>query len=279
MPPRWLLITIPLTLWASLGTAAEIELKSGATLYVPPSFQARGGKVNVALHLHGAATVVEPAFAETGWDGVLIVFNRNGLSSVYAKPFADPALFPRLLDEALAAVADQRPGESLALGKVLVSSFSAGFGGVREILKTPSSFGRVDALVLADSLYCGYSGDPAARKLDPDLMRDFERFAREAAAGRKRLLVTHSAQVPEGYGSTTETALALIAASGATDESTNVDWGDGWRQTRRAVQGGFEVLGFTGEEAADHLRHLRRIAELWKRLGDPFQGERKPGKP
>lgn len=271
MSSRLLFPGLLLLLCSRLGVAAEFELGEGAILYVPPGFQAREGKVNIALHLHGAASVVEPALDEAGWNAVLIVFNRSGLSSAYAKPFGDPDLFPRLLDEAVKTLSDQKPGEPLKVDKVLISSFSAGFGGVRAILKTPASFDRIDALVLADSLYCGYSeDDPATKSLDPNLMRDFERFAREAGAGRKRLFVTHSGQVPEGYGSTTETADHLIAATGAAVESVDVDWGDGWRQTRRAVKGGFEVLGFAGAGAADHLRHLRRIGGLWKRVSDPF---------
>jgi len=276
MSPRALLLVLSLTLSPSFGDTAEIELGEGATLFIPRGYQPREGKVDVALHLHGAASVVEPALAELDWPAVLIVFNRSGLSSAYAKPFSDPALFPRLLDKAIKALSDRYPGESLEVGEVLVSSFSAGFGGVREILKDPASFDRIDALVLADSLYCGYSSDPADKRLDPDLMRDFERFAREAAAGRKRLLVTHSAQVPEGYGSTTETADSLIAVTGAAIEPTDIDWGDGWRQTRRAFKGRFEVLGFAGEGAADHMRHLKRIAELWKRVPEPFGEAPKP---
>lgn len=261
---------------SSLGAGTEIELGDGATLYIPTGYQPTDGKVNVALHLHGAATVVEPAIEEGGWSAVLIVFNRGGLSSAYAKPFSDPSLFPRLLDQAVKALDDRYPGRPLKVDKVLLSSFSAGFGGVREILKTPASFDRIDALVLADSLYCGYSGDPATKTLDADLMSVFERFAREAAEGRKRVLVTHSAQVPEGYASTTETADSLINATGADVESKDVDWGDGWRQTRRAVKGRFEVLGFAGVEAADHLRHLRRVGALWKHIPDPFGEKAKP---
>lgn len=259
-----------------LGAGTEIDLGDGATLFIPAGYQPTDGRVNVALHLHGAATAVEPAIEETGWSAVLIVFNRSGLSSAYAKPFSDPLLFPRLLDQAIKALGDRYPGQPLKVDKVLVSSFSAGFGGVREILKTPASFDRIDALVLADSLYCGYQGDPATKTLDPDLMSVFERFAREAAAGRKRLLVTHSAQVPEGYASTTETADSLINATGAAVESKDVDWGGDWRQTRRAVKGRFEVLGFAGAEAADHLRHLRRIGALWKHIPDPFGEKAKP---
>jgi hypothetical protein len=77
----------------------------GATLFLPDGFRpAPGGDVDVVVHLHGATSVVEPAFVRAGFPGVLVTFNRKGLSSVYTRPFSDPALFPRLLDAALAAV-------------------------------------------------------------------------------------------------------------------------------------------------------------------------------
>ncbi|WP_165249039.1 hypothetical protein [Paludisphaera soli] len=245
------------------------DLRDGAKLFIPAGFREVDGKVNILLHLHGTPTVTEPALAALDWNAVLVSFNRSGLSSAYREPFSDPALFPRLLDEAARAAATES-GARPEVGKVLLSSFSAGFGGVREILKTPASFDRIDAIVMADSIYCGYAGDPAEKRVDPDLMEGFERFAREAAEGRKRLLVSHSAQVPPGYASTTETADYLLKAVAASPEPADVDWGDGWRQTRKATRGKFEVLGFAGDGPEDHMRHLRRIVDLWKLVPDPF---------
>lgn len=254
------------------GTRAD--LPSDARLFIPAAWKPKDGEVDVVLHLHGTPTVTEPALAATGWDSVLVSFNRKGLSSAYSGPFSDPELLPKLLDETLEAVAERRPGGPHRIGRLAVSSFSAGFGGVREMLKQPSSFDRIDAIVLADSLYCGYEGDPAARRLSADLMSDFRRFAREAAEGRKAMLVTHTAQVPPGYGSTTETADDLLATVGIAGEPDPADWGDGWRQTRRASRGRFNLIGFAGDGPEDHMRHLRRIGELWKRLPDPFPATR-----
>ena len=268
-------LLIGLSLLASAPPPGDrVDLPSDAKLFIPEGYRPREGKVNIFLHLHGTPTVTEPAIAAAGREAVLVSFNRNGLSAVYAKPFSDPALFPRLLDEAVRAVAERIPGERFEVGRVVVSSFSAGFGGVRAMLKDPAAFDRIDAIVMADSIYCGYLHDRAEDGVDPELMAGFERFAREAAEGRKGMLVTHSAQVPPGYGSTTETADDLIKAVGATSEPVDADWGDGWRQTRKASKGRFEVLGFAGEGPEDHMRHLRRIAELWKRLPDPIAAGR-----
>ncbi len=242
----------------------RFDLGDEATLFVPDGYRPREGLVNVVLHLHGAPSVIESALVDAKWPAVLIEFNRKGLSSVYTKPFADRTLFPRLLDRTLKAFAEAKLADAPRLGKVAVSSFSAGFGGVRELLKVPEHFERIDTLILADSLYCGYEGDPAAKKVDPALMAGFREFARKAASGSKTLVVTHSAQVPEGYGSTTETADDLIEVVGGKPTPARVDRGSGWVQVREFRKGGLVVLGFEGVGPEDHMRHLRRIATIWE---------------
>ncbi|HEV3167798.1 MAG TPA: hypothetical protein VGZ22_27590 [Isosphaeraceae bacterium] len=245
----------------------------GATLFLPSGYRPHAGVVNLVLHLHGAPGVVEPAILASGWPAALIEFNRKGLSRVYTEPFSDPALLPHLIDRALAAIKAEGLASNPREGTLVVSSFSAGFGGVREILKVPQHFDRIDAIVMADSLYAGYAGDPTQHEVDPRLMAGFARFAAEAAEGRKTFLLTHSAQVPEGYASTTETADFLIRSLGGMPELTKVDWGDGWTQVRRFSKGRFLVLGFHGTEGSDHLRHLRAIAQIWKAAPDPFAGD------
>jgi hypothetical protein len=235
----------------------------GATLFVPDGLRPpAGGPVDVVLHLHGAPSTLEPALADARWPAVLIAFNRKGLSRVYAEPFSDPALFPRLLEVARSALKDLRVADEPRIGRVIVSSFSAGFGGVRELLKVPEHFARIDGLVMADSIYCGYVGAEDHR-VDPALMEGFRRFAAEAAAGRKAFLVSHSALVPRGYASTAETADFLIRSLDGTPEPAQARWADGWTQTRAFARGRFVVLGFAGTEGTDHMNHLRRIGMLW----------------
>lgn len=268
------LVTMALTTAGEAGPPGQHVDLDGATLFIPQGYEPRGERVNIVLHLHGSPAVVEAALVEAGWPAVLIEFNRRGLSSVYSQPFSDPALFPSLIDRTLAAVKKQGLAAQPRIGRVVVSSFSAGFGGVRELLKVPAHFARIDAIALADSLYAGYTGAPKERTIDPSLMEGFRRFALEAAQGRKTLLLTHSAQVPEGYASTTETADLLIRAVGARAEPARVDWGDGFLQVRCCTQGRFVVLGFAGAEGADHLRHLRRLGRIWHAMPDPFAPDR-----
>ncbi len=264
-------------LLAIMGTApAEpprgIRLDLGEfRVFVPESYRPEGATLNLVIHLHGADRIVENALVETGWPAALVVVNRNGLSSVYAKAFSDHGLFDRLISTTCQSVSKALSREEpLRPGRIVVSSFSAGFGGVRALLSDESSFQRIDGLVLADSLYCGYAEPAVERRLDPMLMIGFRRFARKAAAGRKVMLVSHSAQVPGGYASTTETADELLHEVHAARAVRRRDWGEGWVETRRLESGGLVVIGFEGKEAEDHLRHLRRIAELWKAMPNPF---------
>ncbi len=159
------------------------------------------------------------------------------------------------------------------IGRVVVSSFSAGFGGVRALLKVPEHFARIDGLIMADSIYCGYTGDPKEHKVDPGLMDGFRRFALEAAVGRKVFLVTHSALRPEGYASTAETADFLIDAVGGKADPVNVDWSEGWTQTRAFSKGHFVVLGFAGTEGNDHMSHLATDPQTVEALPRDTEGE------
>jgi hypothetical protein len=102
-------------------------------------------------------------------------------------------------------------------------------------------------------------------------MADFSRFAAEAVAGRKIFVLSHSAQVPEGYASTTETADVLIQTVRAKAVNGKVDWGDGWIQSRKVAKGRFLVLGFEGTDGQAHMRHLRGLAKIWRAAGDPFR--------
>ena len=234
-----------------------------AVLVLPEGYRPQSRRADVILHMHGAAPVVEKALVNSGWQGPLLLFNRKGLSSVYSEPFRDPALFPRILEKTRRAIVSAWPSEDPKIGRVFVSSFSAGFGGIRELLAVPDHFARIDGLILADSLYSGYVGDPSQRRIDPAKMARFRKFAAEAADGRKTMIVTHSAQLPTGYASTTETANDLIAHVGGTADPVDQDWGDGWRLKSRFAKGRLVVLGFAGAGPEDHMRHLRRIEKVW----------------
>jgi hypothetical protein len=143
---------------------------------------------------------------------------------VYTKLFRDPKVFPRLLAETAAQLKALGIAPEPRLRHITVTSFSAGFGGVRELLQVPESFDRIDALIMADSIHAGFVDNPADRKVNPANMDGFLRFAKEAAAGKKWLILSHSQIRPPNYASTTETADYLLAQLGGEREPTDEVW-------------------------------------------------------
>lgn len=238
---------------------------SGGHLFLPAGVSAKSGRMDLTVHLHGSSAVVERNRVQSGGQGALITVALRGLSGVYTERFRDPGVFARLLREAAEAVERRGLAENVRWGRITVSSFSAGFGGVRELLKSPDLFRRIDALVMADSLYSGFTGDPAERRIAPSLMRDFLAFAREAARGKKRFILSYSQLHTPEYASTGEVARYLVAQLGGQLEPVQELWPGGMLLIARYRSGGLEIYGFAGDDGAAHLQHLRHLASFLAR--------------
>ena len=218
------------------------------------------------VHFHGAAEVVSDRFVRAKMQGVLLVVNCKGLSAAYAKPFRErPTLFAEMLDEA-----GQEAGllSSDDWKHIAVSSFSAGYGAVREVLKKPTYRTRIDALLALDSMYASLEATEDGARLPLKAhMRDYQTYAKLAAQNKKTFIITHSNQ-STSYASTTETADALLASLGMKRLAVpDLDRNDANRLMSTASSGGFTVLGYAGIEGKDHLWHLRQMGRWWPRVG------------
>jgi len=238
----------------------RFPLSTVGDVFVPACLPSDSPQIDLVVHFHGAASVVEREFASAGLSAVLVTVNYRGLSRAYEEPFSDPILFQTLLDETLAELKTRaRVAANAAWRRVCISSFSAGFGAVRAVLKVPAYFERIDALYLADTLYAGYVGAGPDRQVNPEHMHDFRRFAIEAAAGRKTLIVTHSYLEPGTYAGTHETADVLLAAAGVERRTVDEAGPAGMQVVSRADAGGLHVYGCAGTTGEDHLAHLRNL--------------------
>lgn len=216
---------------------------------------------SVVVHFHGALETVRDAYARSRFSGVLVVVNFPGLSSAYSGPVAeDSRLFSGILNRAWMETHDRTDAPDWKF--IALSSFSAGYGAVREVLKSDAHFERVGAVIAADSIYAGLETTTRERAVHAEHMRDFLRFARRASRGETRFVLSHSAQ-PTPYASTTETADYLLASLSLERLAETAIERDGLRQASGASRGGFHVLGFEGATGPDHLRHLYHIDLLW----------------
>ncbi len=224
-----------------------------------PSDQRR----DLYIHFHGAPAVVADNFAKSKLEGVLAVINFNGLSAAYGGPFQnDTDLFDNVLDRASRSVSMK---EDESWQRVAVSSFSAGYGAVRQLLKNEAAFDRIDALLAADSLYASLEAELDTRRPLAAHMRDYTRFARRAAAGEKIFVLTHSAQ-ETSYASTTETADYLLEAADIKRRLVEDESRGPLQPASTATAGNFKVFGYHGIQGEDHLLHLRLLYLWWPHL-------------
>ncbi len=240
------------------GRREKLEL---GTLFLPAKLKLKP-TTPLFIHFHGGTWLPEVAADQIGKTAVISVQLGSG-SSVYARPFADAQLFAGLIAEA-----ESKAGVRFA--PISLTSWSAGYGAVRAILKVPEHYARVDKVLLIDGLHAGYvGGKPGTGQLQESELEAadleiFLKFARDAVAGRKRMMVTHSEIFPGTFASTTETADWLIAQLGqfGVKRKPVVKWGPmQTQQLSEARAGKFLLLGFAGNTAPDHVDQLHSLSQ------------------
>lgn len=237
-------------------------------LFVPAGTRA-GSALKLVVHFHGAAFLPHHAVSRLGAGHVAAVVHLAPGSGVYDRTFTDPAVH----DSLLAGIARETAvalGGGARITHVTLSGFSAGHGAIRAILREPRHFARVDAVLLLDGLHTGYVPDTLVLAkggtLDETKLEVFVHFARAAARGEKRMLVTHSEIFPGTFASTTETTDYLVRTL-SLRRTPVLAWGPvGMQQLSEVRQGGLEILGFAGNSAPDHTDHFHAMPQFLARL-------------
>ena len=233
-------------------------------------------RIDIIVHFHGAAWLPQQAVAALGSPAVSAVVNLGAGSGAYHRAFTDPAVFDSLI-AAIARETSTATVRSVQIGRITLTGFSAGHGAIRAILREPRHFAMVDAVLLLDGMHTSYIPErvvlEAGGALDTTNLVAFADFARAAVRGDKRFVVTHSEIFPGTFASTTETADWLLRAL-ALERTAILRWGPRGMQQLSAVRaGGFELMGFAGNSAPDHIDHLHAMPEL---LARTVERERAP---
>lgn len=261
-------------------------LSFGSYLAPKSSFVGEDGGVDVVFHFH-AGQMAERQMKESGMNAVFVSCGYGIGSGAYANAFASPDRFGRMLDELVKSLETQTGAKkgSLHVRKLALTSWSAGFAAVGKILGVGRYYDMVDSVVLNDSLHSQYmdpnpkTASQGAERVDLRMMRSFIRFAKDAVAQRKTMVITHSAIIPPDYASSTEATQALLTAidvpTRVVDETTTGNWSSAVPMTlvKRADAGNLHVRGFKGRGPRDHFQHLYVIGEVlrswvvprWKR--------------
>lgn len=238
------------------GRRVPLEL---GTLFIPVAVKAKTG-VPVLFFFHGGAWLPEVAGA---WNRMAVIHIQAGAGSgTYARLFEDPKRLLSLVEDA-----ESKAG--VRFGKVLLGGWSAGCGAVRQILASPAAYSRVSGVLLIDGIHTDYvegKPGPLESQIDAGKLAVWLEFGRDAIAGRKSMVVTHSEIFPGTYASTTETGDYLVAQLGVKLRPV-LKWGpQGSQQLSEAVAGRFRLLGFAGNSAPDHVDELHSLPVFLKWL-------------
>jgi hypothetical protein len=229
------------------------------TLFLPAGMKTGRGAA-ILFFFHGGTWLPEVAAAQ---NKVAVVTVQAGSgSAVYARLFDDASRFPALLKEA-----ESQAG--MHFGRVMLGGWSAGCGAIRQILKAPDSYARVDAALMIDGIHSDYVGGtpgPLESKIRGENLEIWQQLARDAMAGRKRVMVTHSEIFPGTYASTTETADYLLQQLHVARRPV-LKWGPmGMQQLSDARAGHFLLVGYAGNSAPDHVDQLHSLPVFLKWL-------------
>ena len=231
------------------GRREKLQL---GTVFVPEGMKTSGA-VPVLFFFHGGTSLPEVAGAR---DKVVIVAVQAGSgSATYAKLFEDPARFLALLKEA-----ETKGG--VHFGRVMLGGWSAGCGAIRQILRTPDAYARIDAALMIDGIHSDYAEGkpgPLESKIGTANLDIWLQLARDAIAGKKRAIVTHSEIFPGTFASTTETADYLLGQLQLKLRPV-LKWGPmGLQQLSEASAGKFRLIGYAGNSAPDHVDQLHSL--------------------
>ncbi|HJZ81899.1 MAG TPA: hypothetical protein VKD91_16190 [Pyrinomonadaceae bacterium] len=240
-------------------TGRRVELKSlkGARLFIGPRFNSNKA-APLVIHFHGAPWLVEQHIARHLPGAALITVQLGAGSGAYRSPFERSELFRLLIDEASMELKAKQAWSSITL-----MGFSAGYGAVREILRRPEYFALVNNVLLLDGMHTSYvpEGKPLADggTLEPSGLDVFVKFAREAVAGGKCFVFTHSEIFPGTYASTTECADYLLAQLNLQRHPELHQGPMGMQQLSAVNATRFHLRGYAGNSAPDHVDHLHAM--------------------
>jgi hypothetical protein len=234
-----------------------------------PSRTTASETITAVIHFHGAAWLPHQAVAALDRNAISAVVNLGAGSSGYDRAFSDTAAFTDLL-RSIEAEAASVLGSPARIEDVVLVGFSAGHGAIRAILRDTAASEPVSSVLLLDGMHTSYVPERTvladSGSLDVSNLTVFAKLARQAMSGERRFIVTHSGIFPGTFASTTETADWLLHELGLRRRAV-LQWGPrGMQQLSHVEAGRFELLGFAGNSAPDHVDHLHALPEFLARL-------------
>jgi len=254
----------------------ELALRDGDmqfTLFVPQPVAS--DTCRLTIHFHTAAWFIIQEHVRRGATNPLACFHLGEGSTVYRRPFEDRDQLNRCISAVEKKLGELGSRTRVVVSELELSSFSAGYGAIREIVKSPDYRERIKAIVLADSMY----GSLETNVVDPQSVRSPAKehvdawvpFARAAMSGSKTFVLSYSEVPTATYASSSECADALarrldLTPSVLPPKSEPATTDLEFPLLRRVDSGGLHLWGYGGTNAQAHMTHARHLADLWRAI-------------
>lgn len=219
------------------------------------------GGFDLLVHFHGHYPI-RKEFVKVSSGVVLVAIDLGIGSGAYSRAFASPRTFERLLKSVAKEMARHTGHRKAHIRKLGLSSWSAGYGAIKQILRQPLAK-RVDSLILLDSVYGGYIGK-GSKQVNPNGLKDFVKFARLAAKGKRFMFQSHSSIVPPGYASTRDVSRFMVKQLGGRLRRARRNDVLGLTLFERFDRGKYYVRGYRGNDKPDHCAHLGLMKDVLK---------------
>lgn len=255
------------------GTIQEMEDGDRRFVLFVPDSAKPSPNVRLTIHFHSATWHAIQEHVDRGVSGPVIAYYPGEGSSIYQRSFEDKERFGRWIAKTLEELTARGWPKDAQVESVSLTSFSAGYGAVRELVKQPEAFRMIQRVILADSMY-GSLTEPPDRPRVPlaEHVLVWKPLAEAAVRGEKTFVVTYSEVETPTYASSSEMSRALVEACGGRlnsvpPESIPAARDPEFPLKERFDSGRFHVWGYGGKDAKAHMTHARHLADVWKALG------------
>lgn len=276
---------------AALSEVAEVAYRkwqgTGYGGYLAPKVLDVGqdGGFDVMIHLNGAM-MADKDWRGSGLNAVIasVAIREVVGSAGYARLFSTPSYLDWVLAQTVKYVQKHVDPHATKVRRLGIASWSAGMGGVSQMLTNKDVAARIDSVVLLDSFHASYANpktgqalvvdpDHAAMGLgvewvDPKSLTKHLRFAKRAIEGDAVLVISSSSIKPPDYASCLESSLALTNKLDVA--TTEVLEAEGTMTLRmKADKGNLHTRTWKGGGPHDHFDQLHLVGTLVRQFVAP----------
>ena len=238
-----------------------IQGETKATLFIPDSSSATDLE-QLWIHFYSAEWFVVQEYRRAKFSHPILILNLGQGSTTYARPFSLKGSLKPFIDQTIKITASQ-------ISSLNFTSFSAGYGAVRNLIQDQSVLDQIKTVILCDSSYGGFS-DPATRKILPEHLTVWQPLIDRAVKKELTFIITTSEITPDSYAGTWEVASALVQYNQGEMQPANPELSasqdPNYPLLRTFAKGNWHVWSYAGTDAGAHTTHPRHLADILHQL-------------